>query len=146
VKLNMAWPIHIFFSFEKSDAQAAGNTRFLAEGGRTWEIDNRWSVRLDAPHHQRMQQHVHILNRGNVVRVINRDGTPSHHAISGSVPNWVMHNIRRRGLIESSMLQETASQVARFTLPSAYIEKAERQAKRRDALDIITFRNFLNRL
>jgi hypothetical protein len=143
----MTLATRIFFYFETHDTQAAENVRIIAEGGRTWEIDNRWSIRLDAPHHQNMQHHVHILHRGNDVCVINRDGTPSHHTISDSVPNWLMQDIKKRGLIERSMLHETASvrEIARFTLPSAYIEKAELRAKMYDFLDKI-LRNRLRRL
>ena len=144
----MAWPAHIFFFFETSDTQAANNSGFLAEGGRTWELDKIWSVGLDPPHHQKMQHHLHILNRGNDVCVINRDGTPSHHTTSDLVPNRVMKNIRNMKLFEGSTLLGFASgaELARFTLPSHYIEKAERIARYHDILDLITEKPRLKKL
>jgi hypothetical protein len=129
----MTW--HLFIYYETADAVAADNARFLEEGGRTWEIDNKWSVRLDAPHHPRMSSHVHVMLRGDDVCVINRNGTPSHGTNPEAAPGWVMDRIRQKGLIEQSMLLETDSEIARFSLPIRCIQSAERGAQYRDAID-----------
>jgi hypothetical protein len=78
---------HLFIYYETTDSIAADIARFLEEGGRSWEIDNKWSVRLDAPHHPKMDSHVHVMLRGTDVCVINRDGTPSHNTDPAAAPN-----------------------------------------------------------
>jgi hypothetical protein len=59
--------------FETSDEVAAAAATLLLEGGRTYQIDKRWSFRSDRPHTTGMQQHNHILFKGNEVAVINKD-------------------------------------------------------------------------
>jgi hypothetical protein len=131
----VALPFHVFVFYETADNHAVEHASFLCEGGRTWDLDQKWSVRLDRAHHPNMFDHVHILLRGNDVCVLNRDGTPSHQTTTNAVPRWVMDDIRARKLIESSALLEKAS--ADFALWADRIVRAERRAKMMDALDYI---------
>jgi len=74
---------HIFVYYETADLRTAAHASYLIEGGRVWNLDKRWSVRLDPPHHSKMEPHVHLMLRGDDVCVINKDGTPSHNTAFG---------------------------------------------------------------
>jgi hypothetical protein len=77
---------HVFVYYETTDSVAAEYARLLFEGGRTWNLDKRWSVRADPPHHTNMKAHLHIMFRGDDKCIINRDGTPSHHTTTDAIP------------------------------------------------------------
>jgi hypothetical protein len=64
------------------------------------------------------------------------------------LPNWVMQNIKKMNLVEGNTLFESASgtELARFTLPSNYIEQAERRARIYDMLDAIIGKPRLKKL
>jgi hypothetical protein len=97
---------HVFIFYETTDLVAAENATYVIEGGRVWNLDNQWSVRMDNPHAPNMQKHTHVMFKGNDVSIINRDGTQSHGTNRDKVPNWVIDGIRQRGLIEATLLVE----------------------------------------
>lgn len=98
-----------FVFFLQSDNVATAFASYLVEAGNTWNVDNKWSVRHDNAHVPGMQNHVHILMKGREVSIINRDGTPSHGTDRSAVPNWVIDQIRERGLIESQLIVEASN-------------------------------------
>jgi hypothetical protein len=97
---------HVFVFYETADLRAAAHAAYVVEGGRVWELDKRWSVRMDNPHPPNTQPHNHIMFRGDDVSIVNRDGTQSHNTTLDKVPNWVVDRIRQRGLIEGHLLVE----------------------------------------
>ncbi|MCC8432993.1 hypothetical protein LJ725_28830 [Reyranella aquatilis] len=99
----------VFVYFLQGDNVATAFASHLVEAGNTWNVDNKWSVRHDRAHVPGMQNHVHIMMKGREVSVINKDGTPSHSTDRGKVPNWVITQIRDRGLIESQLIVEASS-------------------------------------
>lgn len=142
---------HLFVYYETADSIAAEHARFLVEGGKTWSLDNRWSVRLDPPHHAKMEPHVHIMYRGDDACILQRDGTPSHGTARDAVPTWVFDKIRNRGLIEGHVILASAGETARFILPANLIRQAEYRARWFDLLEpivhkrLMSFRDFLRR-
>jgi hypothetical protein len=90
-----------FVYFKTDDVVAAKNAAQLLPEGRTYSIDNKWSVRADKPHTTGMQDHNHIQCNGNEIAVINHDGTPSHNSDLSVVPNWVFGWIKDKKLTES---------------------------------------------
>ena len=130
----------VFAYYPTADTQAAQNALYvLEEGGRTLQIDKRWTVKLNSPHHPRMGHHVHILYRGNDVFIINKDGTPSHHTTRDAVPDWLIQKLKSKGLIEKSYLLEHALYADRssFTVPQKIISHASIRAEVFDVLDDI---------
>jgi hypothetical protein len=92
---------NIFVFFESRDAKAAAfATKHLTEG-RTYQIDKKWSVRVDRPHAPGMDDHVHVYCRNNEVAVINRNGTPSHGSDLNKIPKWIRDHMRSNKLAES---------------------------------------------
>ncbi|OSI65024.1 hypothetical protein BSZ21_21795 [Bradyrhizobium canariense] len=112
--------------YEYGDLQAAANASYLIEGGKTWDIDKKWSVRQDRTHHDSTTTHTHIRFRGNDYAVLHRDGTPSHNMPADGVPNWVMDRIRKMGLIESALILEASGDGA--AVPAWVIDRAELRA------------------
>jgi hypothetical protein len=95
-----------FVFYETTDADAAALATQLLKEGTTWQIDNKWSVRVDRTHHDPTFKHNHVLCRGNNVAVINQDGTPSHNSDLSKVPNWVLAWMNEKGLTEQYLLSE----------------------------------------
>jgi hypothetical protein len=93
-----------FAFFKTDDAEADKLSQALLPEGRTWQVDNRWSVRSDPAHVPGMQDHTHIRLGGTEVAVISRDGTPSHNSDLSKIPNYVLDWIKKKGLTESYLL------------------------------------------
>lgn len=125
----------LFVFYPSDDRVAAEHARFIVEGGKTWDIDKKWSVRYDPPHHPQMQYHTHVMLRGNDVAIINRDGSPSHGTSRDNVPGWVLTNIKKQQLIENRLLVEAA--FSDLQLNAGIIARAERHAKIRGILSQI---------
>jgi hypothetical protein len=53
-----------FVYFLKGDTVALTFADYLVEGGKRWNVDNKWSVRHDNAHVPGMQDHVHIMRGG----------------------------------------------------------------------------------
>jgi hypothetical protein len=128
-----AW--HTFVFYETADLAAAAYAAYLVEGGRTWEIDNKWSVRMDRPHAPNMQDHVHVMLKGRDVSIINRDGTQSHGTNRDAVPNWLINRIKAQGLIESALIVEDGEELF---IPSWLMSKVHYRARWHDLLAPIT--------
>lgn len=90
-----------FIYFERTDAIAEKQAAQMLPEGRTYNVDNKWSVRADKPHTTGMQNHNHIQLRGTEIAVINYDKTPSHNSDLSSVPNWLFGWMKNKGLTES---------------------------------------------
>ena len=101
---------HVFIFYPSNNRAAALMASYLVEGGRSWDIDKKWSVRMDRGHAPGMQDHVHVMLRGQDVSIINRDGTPSHGTDRSGVPNWLIDNIKKRGLVESTLIVEASGE------------------------------------
>jgi hypothetical protein len=95
--------------------------QFLPEG-RTYPIDNNWSVCADKAHVQGMKDHNHIQLKGHEVAVINQDGTPSHKSDLSQVPGWVLAWVKDKGLTESYFATQTIAD----RVPAAVIAEAVR--------------------
>jgi hypothetical protein len=137
--LRLEYGGHTFVFYETADATAAANARYLIEGGRTWELDKRWSVRSDPPHAPNMQKHNHLLFKGNEVSIINRDGTQSHGTSRDNVPNWVIDKLRSRDLIESVLLVEASA--VPICVPAELLRRAHYRAMWFDLLLPLTRRS-----
>jgi hypothetical protein len=112
-----------FVYFQTNDAAAAGSASQLLPEGRTYSINNKWSVRADKPHTTGMQNHNHIQCNGNEIAVVNQDGSPSHSSDLSVVPNWVLGWIKIKGLTESYLGTVTMPE----NVPAAVIAEALRQ-------------------
>lgn len=128
---------HVFAFYATADREAAAHAEFLMEGGRSWEIDKKWSVRMDRRHVPNMQDHVHVRLNGRDVSIINRDGTQSHGTTRDSVPNWVVDKIKTRGLIEGVLIEEARGQIV---IPPEIIERVHFRARIHDLLEPIAER------
>jgi hypothetical protein len=128
---------HTFAFYATADAAATANARYLIEGGRTWELDKQWCVRMDQPH-TNMQKHNHLLFKGNEVSIINRDGTQSHGTDRDNVPNWVVDTLKKKGLIEGALLAEASG--VPISVPRGLITSAQYRAMIFDLLFAITRR------
>lgn len=96
---------------------------YLVEGGKTWNVDNKWSVRHDNAHVPAIQDHMHIMMKDRQVAVINKDGTLSHGTARSSVPSWLLAKIRDRGLIESELIVEASSNLP-LVVPVEVMQRA----------------------
>jgi hypothetical protein len=56
--------------------------------------------RSDRPHTTGIQQHNHILFKGNEVAVINKDGTPSHNTSRDGIPRHVIDHMVKKKFIK----------------------------------------------
>lgn len=132
--INSEYGGHVFVFYETDDLRAAANAAaFLVEGGRTWSLDKKWSVRMDNPHPPNTQKHTHVMFRGDDVSIINRDGTQSHGTNRDQVPNWVIDRIKQMGLIENRLLVE-GSLHEELRLTYAIITSAHRRARWHDLI------------
>jgi hypothetical protein len=111
--------------YDYGDVKAAANADYLIEGGKTWNIDKKWSVRQDRTHHDPTTTHTHIMFKGDNYAILHRDGTPSHNMPADKVPRWVLDRIKKMGLIESKLIVEARTSNA---IPAWVIEKAETRA------------------
>jgi hypothetical protein len=112
----------VFYPY--GDTRAAARAAFLIEGGRTWDIDKKWSVRQDRTHHDPTKTHTHVMFRGDDCAILNHDGTPSHNTPADNVPSWVLDRIKKMGLLESNLIVEASV----ISLPAWVIERAELRA------------------
>ena len=129
---------HTFVFYETTDLAAAAHAAFLVEGGRAWALDHRWSVRMDRSHAPNMQDHVHVMLKGRDVSIINRDGTQSHGTTRDQVPNWLIDNIKKRGLIERALIVEASGE--QLFIPPGLIWRVHIRARVHDLLASITRR------
>ncbi len=127
---------HLFGFYKTADLLAAETAAYLIEGGRKWELDKQWSVRMDNPHAPNMQKHTHVMFQGKDVSIINRDGTQSHGTNRDKVPNWVIDKMRKRGLIESTLLVEDSAN-SELRIPYDLITSAHLRAFWFDLLSTI---------
>jgi hypothetical protein len=104
--------MQVFAFYRTDDAQAVINAAYIVEGGKPIALQQGWTYRADPPHTTGMQNHVHIMLKGNQVSVINRDGTQSHNTSRASAPQWVLDKIKDRGLIESRLIVEASGEPA----------------------------------
>lgn len=114
------------------DAEAERQAVYLVESGQKWDVDNKWSVRMDRAHAPGLKDHVHVLLKGKRVSVINKDGSPSHGTDRSGVPNWLITKMKARNLIEGQLMVEASG--ARLTVPAHIIESAEFRSRISDAL------------
>jgi hypothetical protein len=115
--------MQVFAFYRTDDAEAAVNAGYIVEGGKPVALQQGWTYRADPPHTTGMQNHVHIMLKGNQVSVINRDGTQSHNTTHDAVPHWVLDQIKTRRLIESALIVE-ASGKAPVLVPALTIATA----------------------
>lgn len=115
--------------FESADSVAAKIVSDLFEG-RTYQIDKRWSFRVDAAHTVGMQQHNHILFKGREISVINRDGSPSHNTSREAIPRHILDH-----LTTNKFIVENSQHVPGVPLvPSEVVEAAITKARARTLL------------
>jgi hypothetical protein len=101
-------PGYVFAYFRTGDNVAAAQVTTLLVEGRTWPIDNQWSVRVDRSHAPGMDDHLHIQFKGKDAAIINKNGTPSHGTDPNNVPNWVHARIKDMGLKEGYLVTEAS--------------------------------------
>ena len=108
--------------FRTDDTVASKQAMQFLPEGRTYSIDNKWSVRADKAHVQGMKNHNHIQLKGSEVAVINTDGTPSHGSDLSQVPAWIFTWIKDKRLNESYLSTETITE----RVPAAVVAEALR--------------------
>ncbi len=104
--------------FETNDKVAAQAARQMIAEGHNFEIDKRYSARLDRAHQPGMQDHVHVQFKGNDLSIINRDGTQSHNTTRDDVPKYVLDYLRNKELIAEAKIRKD------FGVPQAVINAA----------------------
>jgi len=101
----------LFAFFESKDAKASTTAQTLLPEGRTWQVDNKWSVRVDRSHHDPESKHFHFIAKGEDVAVINQYGSPSHGSNPNAVPKWVRAWAKDKGLKESMLVEDAGTLV-----------------------------------
>lgn len=117
--------------FETNDDVAAQAARQMIVEGRSFEIDKRYSARLDRANQPGMQDHIHVQFKGNDVSIINRDGTRSHNTTRDDVPKYVLDYLRDKRLIAEAKDRKD------FGLPQAVIDAAMRRYRAQRVLALI---------
>jgi hypothetical protein len=118
------------------DTKASANAALLIEGGKTWVINKKWSVRQDRTHHDPTKTHTHIMFRGDNCAILNRDGTPSHNMPADNIPSWVMDRVKKMGLLESTLLVELSI----MSVPAWVISRADMRAHINDLVSTVSRR------
>lgn len=118
-----------FAYFETGDTYARRHAAELLPEGRTYGLGKGWSVRVDRTHHDPTLMHNHLIFRKNEIAVINQDGSASHNTDLNQVPNWVVGELRKRGLTEE-FFQEVSTW---YLVPAETIAEAVRHEELMDA-------------
>lgn len=88
----------IIFYYDSTDENILNNLERIfkvlnLQEGKSYQLKNPYSVRLDTNNPWPIQDHLHLFCKGNQFLALNKDGT-AHDGYSGSIPKRIYNQLK----------------------------------------------------